>query len=138
MLSTDCEYGNYEEDVMKTIIASKDAPNAIGPYAQAISVGNMVYTSGQLGINPATGKLEEGVEAQTHMSLKNLQAILAEKGMTLDDVVKTTVFVKNLDDFTVVNQIYGNYFTEYPARSCVQVAKLPMDGLVEIECIACR
>ena len=123
---------------MKTIIASKDAPNAIGPYAQAISVGNMVYTSGQLGINPATGKLEEGVEAQTHMSLKNLQAILAEKGMTLDDVVKTTVFVKNLDDFTVVNQIYGNYFTEYPARSCVQVAKLPMDGLVEIECIACR
>jgi len=138
MLSTDCEYGNYEEDVMKTIIASKDAPNAIGPYAQAISVGNIVYTSGQLGINPATGKLEEGIEAQTHMSLKNLQAILAEKGMTLDDVVKTTVFVKNLDDFTVVNQIYGNYFTEYPARSCVQVAKLPMDGLVEIECIACR
>lgn len=123
---------------MKTIIASKDAPNAIGPYAQAISVGNIVYTSGQLGINPATGKLEEGIEAQTHMSLKNLQAILAEKGMTLDDVVKTTVFVKNLDDFTVVNQIYGNYFTEYPARSCVQVAKLPMDGLVEIECIACR
>lgn len=98
----------------------------------------MVYTSGQLGINPATGKLEEGVEAQTHMSLKNLQAILAEKGMTLDDVVKTTVFVKNLDDFTVVNQIYGSYFTEYPSRSCVQVAKLPMDGLVEIECIACR
>ena len=105
---------------------------------RTISVGNMVYTSGQLGINPATGKLEEGVEAQTHMSLKNLQAILAEKGMTLDDVVKTTVFVKNLDDFTVVNQIYGSYFTEYPARSCVQVAKLPMDGLVEIECIACR
>ena len=138
MLSTDCEYGNYEEDVMKTIIASKDAPNAIGPYAQAISVGNIVYTSGQLGINPATGKLEEGIEAQTHMSLKNLQASRAEKGMTLDDVVKTTVFVKNLDDFTVVNQIYGNYFTEYPARSCVQVAKLPMDGLVEIECIACR
>ena len=122
---------------MKTIIASKDAPNAIGPYAQAISVGNMVYTSGQLGINPFTGKLEEGVEAQTHMSLKNLQAILAEKGMTLDDVVKTTVFVKNLDDFTVVNQIYDSYFTEYPARSCVQVVKLPMDGLVEIECIAC-
>lgn len=105
---------------------------------RTISVGNMVYTSGQLGINPATGKLEEGVEAQTHMSLKNLQAILAEKGMTLDDVVKTTVFVKNLDDFTVVNQIYGSYFTEYPSRSCVQVAKLPMDGLVEIECIACR
>lgn len=76
---------------------------------RTISVGNMVYTSGQLGINPATGKLEEGVEAQTHMSLKNLQAILAEKGMTLDDVVKTTVFVKNLDDFTVVNQIYGSY-----------------------------
>ena len=138
MLSTDCEYGNYEEDAMKTIIASKDAPTAIGPYARFRSVGNMVYTSGQLGINPATGKLEEGVEAQTHMSLKNLQAILAEKGMTLDDVVKTTVFVKNLDDFTVVNQIYGSYFTEYPARSCVQVAKLPMDGLVEIECIACR
>ncbi len=123
---------------MKTIITSKDAPNAIGPYAQAVSVGNVVYTSGQLGIDPATGKLENGVEAQTHMSLKNLQAILFEKGMTLENVVKTTIFVKNLDDFAVVNQIYGSYFAEYPARSCVQVVKLPMDGLVEIECIACK
>lgn len=123
---------------MKTIIDTKNAPGAIGPYVQAVSVGGMVYTSGQLGINPATGKLEAGIEAQTHMSLKNLQAILAENGMTLNDVVKTTVFVKNLDDFATVNQIYGSYFTEYPARSCVQVARLPVDGLVEIECVACK
>lgn len=123
---------------MKTTIATTAAPGAIGPYVQAISVGNMVYTSGQLGLDPATGKLEEGVEAQTHASLKNLQAILAEAGMTMENVVKTTVYLKDLDDFAVVNQIYGSYFTGYPARSCVQVAKLPMDGLVEIECVASR
>ena len=123
---------------MKTTIVSKAAPGAIGPYVQAILVGGLVYTSGQLGINPASGKLEEGIEAQTHAALKNLQAILAETEMTLDNVVKTTVFVKSLDDFVIVNQIYGSYFTEYPARSCVQVARLPMDGLVEIECVACK
>lgn len=105
---------------------------------QAISTDNMVFTSGQLGINPLTGKLEKGIEAQTHASLKNLQAILAEAGLTLDDVVKTTVFVTDMNDFAIVNQIYGSYFTECPARSCVQVVKLPMDGLVEIECVACK
>lgn len=121
---------------MRKIIATEKAPEAIGPYVQAVDTGKMVYTSGQLGINPKTGKLEAGIEAQTHASLKNLKAVLEESGLELDDVVKTTVFVKNMDDFVTVNQIYGSYFTTYPARSCVQVAKLPLDGLVEIECIA--
>lgn len=121
---------------MRKVISTKNAPGAIGPYVQAVDTGEMVYTSGQLGINPETGKLEEGTEAQTHASLKNLKAILAESGLELKDVVKTTVFVKNLDDFAIINRIYGDYFTTYPARSCVQVAKLPMDGLIEIECIA--
>lgn len=123
---------------MKKVIKTNRAPGAIGPYVQAISVGGFLYTSGQLGIKPETGKLEADIESQTHASLKNLQAILNEAGMALDNVIKTTVYVKDLKDFAVVNEIYGSYFTEFPARSCVQVAKLPMDGLVEIECVACK
>ena len=123
---------------MRTTIKTEKAPSAIGPYVQGISMENIVFTSGQLGINPETGKLEEGIEEQTHASLKNLQTILAETGMTLENVVKTTVFVKNMDDFATVNKIDESYFSSYPARSCVQVAKLPMDGLVEIECISCK
>lgn len=123
---------------MKKIIKTEQAPKAIGPYVQAVSVGNQIFTSGQLGINPETGKLEEGIEAQTHASLKNLQCILKEAGMTLDDVIKTTVYVKDLKDFSIVNEIYSSYFSEYPARSCIQVAQLPLNGLVEIECIACK
>lgn len=123
---------------MKKIIRTEQAPKAIGPYVQAVFVGNQIFTSGQLGMNPETGKLEEGIEAQTHASLKNLQSILKEAGMTLDDVIKTTVYVKDLKDFSVVNEIYSSYFSDYPARSCVQVAQLPLDGLVEIECIACK
>ena len=123
---------------MKKIIKTEQAPKAIGPYVQAVSVGNQIFTSGQLGINPETGKLEEGIEAQTHASLKNPQCILKEAGMTLDDVIKTTVYVKDLKDFSIVNEIYSSYFSEYPARSCIQVAQLPLNGLVEIECIACK
>ncbi len=122
---------------MKEIINTTAAPAAIGPYVQAVKNGNTLFTSGQLGINPETGKLAEGVEAQAHASLTNLKNILAEAGLDFSNVVKTTVFVKDLADFAAVNAIYASYFGEtFPARSCVQVAKLPMDGLVEIECIA--
>ncbi len=124
---------------MNKTIATKKAPNAIGPYAQAVDTGAMVFTSGQLGLIPETGKLAEGVEAQTRQAMTNLSQVLAEAGLSLADVVKTTVFVQDLADFGTVNTVYGSFFTgSYPARSCVQVAKLPMGGLVEIECIAVR
>ena len=116
-------------------IATKNAPAALGPYAQAVDTGTTVYCSGQLGLDPATGALAEGVQAQTHQALKNLQALLGEAGLTLDSVVKTTVFVQDLGDFGAVNEVYGSYF---PARSCVQIAALPKNALVEIECIAVR
>ena len=119
-------------------IATKNAPAALGPYAQAVDAGSTVYCSGQLGLDPATGVLPEGVVEQTHQSLKNLQAVLAEAGLTLDDVVKTTVFVQDLGDFSAVNEVYAQYFHSYPARSCVQIAALPKGALVEIECIAVR
>lgn len=123
----------------KKIIATTEAPQAIGPYSQGWIVGDTIYTSGQLGIDVSTGKLADGIEAQTHADLKNLKAVLKEAGADLNNIVKTTVFVKDLADFATVNQIYGTYFdTEYPARSCVQVAKLPLDGLVEIECVAVK
>lgn len=124
---------------MNKTIATKKAPNAIGPYAQAVDTGAMVFTSGQLGLIPETGTLAEGVEAQTRQAMTNLSHVLAEAGLSLADVVKTTVFVQDLGDFGIVNTVYGSFFTgSYPARSCVQVAKLPMGGLVEIECIAVR
>ena len=123
----------------RKIIATTEAPQAIGPYSQGWIVGDTIYTSGQLGIDVSTGKLADGIEAQTHAALKNLKAVLKEAGADLNNIVKTTVFVKDLADFATVNQIYGTYFdTEYPARSFVQVAKLPLDGLVEIECVAVR
>lgn len=123
----------------KKMIAITNAPQAIGPYAQGWIVGDMIFTSGQLGIDVATGKLAEGVEAQAHAAMKNVKALLNEAGADLGNIVKTTVFVKDLADFATVNEIYGSYFDgTYPARSCVQVAKLPLDGLVEIECIAVK
>ncbi len=123
----------------RKIIATTEAPQAIGPYSQGWIVGDTIYTSGQLGIDVSTGKLADGIEEQTHAALKNLKAVLKEAGADLNNIVKTTVFVKDLADFATVNQIYGTYFdTEYPARSCVQVAKLPLDGLVEIECVAVK
>ena len=124
--------------IMKRI-ATTNAPAALGPYAQAVDTGDTVYCSGQLGLDPATGALAEGVQAQTHQALKNLQAVLQEAGLTLDNVVKTTVFVQDLGDFGTVNEIYGTYFHGgFPARSCVQIAALPKGALVEIECIAVR
>lgn len=121
----------------KEVIATTKAPGAVGPYVQAIKANKTVYCSGQLGIDPATGKLADGVEAQAHQAMKNAGAILAEAGCDYSSVVKTTIFLADMDDFAKVNEIYKSYFgADFPARSCVQVAKLPLGGLVEVECIA--
>ena len=122
-----------------THVSTPNAPAALGPYSQAVDTGSTVYCSGQLGLDPATGNLADGVQAQTHQALKNLQAVLNEAGLSLDNVVKPTVFVQDLADFGTVNEIYGTYFHGgFPARSCVQIAALPKNALVEIECIAVR
>lgn len=119
------------------IISTQKAPGAIGPYSQAVLAGDMLFTSGQLGLNPETGVLAEGVRAQADQALKNLGAILHEAGLDYKDVIKTVVFIKNMADFKTVNEVYAQYFTaNYPARSCVEVAALPMGGLVEVECVA--
>ena len=121
----------------KQIIHTENAPKAIGPYSQAVKMGNFLFTSGQLGINALIGKLEEGVEKQAHAAMKNLGQILSAAGAGYAQIIKTTIFVKDLADFAAVNQVYASYFEgDYPARSCVQVAALPMGGLVEIEAIA--
>lgn len=118
-------------------VSTDKAPAALGPYSQAQIVGNLVYTSGQIGVDPATGVAPEGVEAQAHQVFKNLCELLKAAGSDISKVVKTTVFIKNMDDFALINSIYGQYFTEpYPARSCVEVARLPKDLLVECEVIA--
>ena len=119
------------------IIRTAAAPAAIGPYSQAIQTGNLLLTSGQLGLDPVTGSLPEGVEAQAEQALKNIGAILSEAGYTKEDVVKTTVFIRNMGDFGKVNAIYAAFFGDHkPARSCVEVSALPKGGLVEIEVIA--
>ncbi|MEF9879052.1 MAG: RidA family protein [Clostridia bacterium] len=121
----------------KAVIHSAKAPAAIGPYSQAIQAGGMLFTSGQLGIDPATGALAIGVEAQTDQAMRNLGEILAQAGLTYASILKTTVFVADLADFSIVNTVYQGFFkSDYPARSCVQVAALPKGGLVEIECVA--
>ena len=118
-------------------ISAKNAPAAVGPYVHAVKAGEMLYTSGQLGLIPESGVLPEGIEAQTKQALENLKAVVEAAGLTLGNVVKTTVFLADINDFATVNKINAEYFTgEAPARSCVQVAKLPKDGLVEIEAIA--
>ncbi len=124
---------------MKQSINANGAPAAVGPYVHAVSAGELVFTSGQLGLLPESGELPEGVEAQTHQALKNLSAVLAAAGSDFDHVVKTTVFLDNINDFGAVNAIYAEYFKgEVPARSCVEVARLPKGGLVEIEAIAVK
>ena len=121
------------------IIQSNNAPAAIGPYSQAIMAGNLLFTSGQLGLNPETGALPETIEEQTKQSLQNVQAILEEAELQKTDVIKTVVFLKNMSDFAAVNEIYAGFFGEHkPARSCVEVAQLPKGGLVEIEVVASR
>ncbi|MDO5039331.1 RidA family protein [Clostridium sp.] len=121
----------------KKIIKTDKAPAAIGPYSQGIKIGNLVYTSGQIPINPETKELVTEIKAATKQSLNNIKAILEEAGTNMDKVIKTTVFVKDLNDFAAVNEVYATFFEgEPPARSCVQVAKLPLDAKVEIEVIA--
>ena len=123
---------------MKKIIATNKAPAAIGPYSQGIQIGNLVYTSGQLPIDVATGTMPETIEEQTRFSLCNVKAILEEAGSDMNKVIKTTVFLKDMNDFAAMNEVYKSFFEEgcYPARSAVQVARLPKDALVEIEAVA--
>lgn len=122
---------------MKKIISTNEAPAAIGPYSQAVEVGGMLFTSGVIPIIPATGELVAGgIEEQAEQALKNLAALIKASGAKVENTVKTTVFIKNMDDFSKVNEIYAKYFTEnFPARSCVEVARLPKDVLIEIEAI---
>ncbi|BCU74790.1 RutC family protein [Helicobacter pylori] len=125
---------------MKEVIHSTLAPKAIGPYSQAIATNDLVFVSGQLGIDASTGEFKgTDIHSQTTQSMENIKAILKEAGLGMDSVVKTTILLKSLDDFLVVNEIYGSYFKEpYPARATFQVAKLPKDALVEIEAIAIK
>ncbi|ACD48424.1 RidA family protein [Helicobacter pylori] len=125
---------------MKEVIHSTLAPKAIGPYSQAIATNDLVFVSGQLGIDASTGEFKgTDIHSQTTQSMENIKAILKEAGLGMDSVVKTTILLKSLDDFAVVNEIYGSYFKEpYPARATFQVAKLPKDALVEIEAIAIK
>ena len=122
----------------KEVIATKNAPGAIGPYSQAIKANGFVFASGQLGLVPATGEFAEGgIEAQTRQSLTNVKSVLEAAGSGLEKVVKTTVFLKDIKDFAAMNKVYSEFFkTDCPARSAVQIAALPKDGLVEIEVIA--
>ncbi len=122
---------------MAKTVYTKNAPDAIGPYSQAKIVGNLVFTSGQIAINPASGNVEATtIEEQTHQVCKNLKAVLEEAGSSLDGAVKTVCFLKNMSDFAAFNTVYGEYFTSKPARSCVAAAALPKDVLVEVEVIA--
>ena len=121
---------------MKKISTDK-APQAIGPYSQAIISGGLMFCSGQIPINPETGEIPEGVEAQAHQVFKNIKNLLEAGGSSIDKVVKTSVFIKDMNDFAKINEIYAQYFTEdFPARSCVEVARLPKDVLLETEVIA--
>lgn len=125
---------------MKTIISTDKAPQAIGPYSQAVEVNGMIYTSGMIPINPADGTLITGsVEEQAEQALKNLKALVEESGSSMEQVIKTTVFIKDMNDFAKINEVYARYFTDnYPSRSCVEVARLPKDVLIEIEAIAIK
>ena len=119
------------------IIQTQKAPAAIGPYSQAVMTGEMLFTSGQLGIDPVTNALPEGVEAQTRQSLQNIRAILEAAALDITDVIKTVVFIRNMADFSAVNEIYASFFGDHkPARSSVEVSQLPKGGLIEIEVVA--
>ena len=124
--------------MQKNIIETTQAPAAIGPYSQAVKTGNLLFVSGQIPLNPQTGTLiTDGIEAETHQVMKNLQAILTAAGTTLEAVVKTTIFLKSMDDFANVNTVYASYFTgNYPARETVEVSRLPKDARVEISVVA--
>ena len=122
------------------VVSTNKAPQAIGPYSQGMIAGNMVYTSGQLGIDPTNGEIvSSSIQDEARQSLKNVEAVLKEAGAELTDVIKTTVFVKDLNQFAEINEVYSEFFSEHkPARSCVEVARLPKDGNIEIEAIALK
>lgn len=124
---------------MKKIIATTNAPGAIGPYSQAVVAGDLVFISGQLPIDPATGTMPADIKSQTEQSLKNIEAILAAEGLTMKNVVKTTCLMQHMSDFADMNSVYATFFTEEcPARAAFEVAKLPKDALIEIEAIASK
>ena len=124
---------------MKKVIATDKAPAAIGPYSQAIEVNGMVYTSGIIPVDPATGNIPEGSVAQAEQAFLNMKNLLEAAGTDISQVVKTTVFIKDMNDFGAINEVYAKYFTEpYPSRSCVEVARLPKDVMLEIEAIALK
>ena len=124
---------------MKKIISTDKAPAAIGPYSQAIEVNGMVYTSGVIPVNPTTGEIPEGTQAQANQALTNLKNLLEASGTSMDNVIKTTVFIKDMNEFVNINDVYKTYFTaHFPARSCVEVARLPKDVLLEIEAISIK
>jgi 2-iminobutanoate/2-iminopropanoate deaminase len=122
----------------KKIIGTDKAPAAIGPYSQAVKAGDIIYTSGMIPVIPQTGEIVSGVEAQARQVLNNVKSLLEASGSSMDKVVKTTVFIKNMDDFAKINAVYAEFFEEgsYPARSCVEVARLPKDVLMEMEAVA--
>lgn len=123
----------------KKVIATEKSPAAIGPYSQAIEVNGMIYTSGVIGVDPNTGIAGDTIEEQTTRVFENLKGLLEDAGSSLDHAIKTTVFIKNMDDFGKVNEIYASYFHgAFPARSCVEVARLPKDLLIEVEVIALK
>lgn len=128
---------------MTKVLHTEKAPAAIGPYIQGVDLGNMVLTSGQIPVNPETGEVSADIAEQARQSLENVKAVVESSGLTVGDIVKLTVFVKDLNDFGTVNEVYGKFFDEhgvehYPARSCVEVARLPKDVGIEIEAIAVR
>ena len=122
----------------KTVISTTNAPGAIGPYSQGWVVGDMVFASGQIPVNPAAGEVPEGIAAQTEQSCKNVAALMEAAGVTMDNVVKTTCFLADIADFAAFNEVYAKYFTSKPARSCVAVKDLPKGVLCEIEAIAAK
>lgn len=134
-----CKFGKNKMIIMKKVVFTENAPKAVGPYSQAIEANGMLFISGQLGINPATGVMVEGVEEQTKQVLANMNAILEAAGYTRSNVVKCTCLLNDMNDFKAMNAIYGEYFNnEHPARAAYQVVQLPLNGLIEIEAIAVK
>lgn len=134
-----CAVATAASAASRSVVVPEKAPKAVGPYSQGIAAGGFVYTSGQLPLDPATDTMPEGIEAQARQSLDNVKAVLEAAGSGLDKVVKVTIFVKDLNDFSKVNAIYATYFTQDPpARSCVEVARIPKDALIEIEAVAIK
>ncbi len=124
---------------MTQVVKTKKAPGAIGPYSQGIDLGNMIFFSGQIPLDPETGTMPEGIVDQTKRALENVKGLLESQGLSFKNVVKTTVFMDNMDDFTTMNEIYATYFVEpFPARSAVEVARLPKGALLEVEVIAVK